>query len=374
MIELLEEPTAVKMILESYDKQDLLRSRDHSTLPLRIYCYTDKCQYGRYWDKVTLNTRSLVVNSETGQIVSQSLQKFFNLKEPGAKKVVGDISVYKKTDGRLINAFLFEGDLVISSRGSFDNLEVEEATKIINDSGKREDIVKALSEGPRGQTMCFEIVHPNLKVLIDYGNVRDLIYLCSVDQSTWVADPEKHRNLFDNDTSVPHGKLKSTKTIDDLLGEGKKGEEGYVIYGKEGPLVKIKHDHYMELARVQSHLNSKTLFKYWQRFILGDDSAMDDLMEMLPDEYASWAKSKMVDWVKRSLHFRLNIMKDYERIQRKMLESGDFSRKKFAEFARTLSKNPSTMFAMRDQNMGAINKYIIQKIKPTKVEWAQMEQ
>ncbi|KKL27287.1 hypothetical protein LCGC14_2386650, partial [marine sediment metagenome] len=48
---------------------------------LRIYTYTDKCIHKSNWDEITLNSRGVIFNIKTGEIVAQPFGKFFNLNE-----------------------------------------------------------------------------------------------------------------------------------------------------------------------------------------------------------------------------------------------------------------------------------------------------
>lgn len=67
--------------LHKYKEDGLLRCQTHPTLPLTIWNYTEKVQYEKLWDEVTLACRGLVTMDETGEVVARPFKKFFNMEE-----------------------------------------------------------------------------------------------------------------------------------------------------------------------------------------------------------------------------------------------------------------------------------------------------
>lgn len=61
----------MKFIIDhkKYIDSGLLAEKEHPTLPLLIYNYTQDCQFSRAWDEVTLMCRGLIVNKDTREIV-----------------------------------------------------------------------------------------------------------------------------------------------------------------------------------------------------------------------------------------------------------------------------------------------------------------
>jgi RNA ligase len=104
--------------LEQYEKDGLLRSQIHPTLPLRIYNYTETVQFEGKWDYITSACRGLVVEIPSGKIIARPFPKFFNIEEK--KHTESDnFELYQKVDGSLGILFRYQGDIVLATRGSF---------------------------------------------------------------------------------------------------------------------------------------------------------------------------------------------------------------------------------------------------------------
>jgi RNA ligase len=73
-------------ILNKYYDDGLVQKQVHPTLPLTIWNYTPKTQYGElynnyiFWDDVTLQCRGLVTDDK-GNVVARPFKKFFNTEE-----------------------------------------------------------------------------------------------------------------------------------------------------------------------------------------------------------------------------------------------------------------------------------------------------
>ena len=66
--------------LEKYYNEGLIFKQTHPTLDLTIWNYSQKVQYEKLWDEVTVQCRGLVTNSK-GEIVARPFKKFFNYEE-----------------------------------------------------------------------------------------------------------------------------------------------------------------------------------------------------------------------------------------------------------------------------------------------------
>jgi RNA ligase len=80
-----------------------VRAGVHPTLPMTILNYTEKAQYERVWNPVTLTCRGLIVNHTTKDVVARPFRKFFNYGEPAADGLdtSGPVCVTDKMDGSL---------------------------------------------------------------------------------------------------------------------------------------------------------------------------------------------------------------------------------------------------------------------------------
>ena len=101
-------------ILEKYHKDGLLHKQTHPTYDLTIWNYSQKVQYEKLWDDITMQCRGLVTNSK-GQIVARPFKKFFNLEEMDSPPS-GEFKVYEKMDGSLGILFYYEEELTDERR------------------------------------------------------------------------------------------------------------------------------------------------------------------------------------------------------------------------------------------------------------------
>src|ERR1041385_265794 len=93
----------------------------HSNLPLVIYQYSPMTMYSQRWTGITELARGLVLHKETGDIVTKSFSKFYNWSEQAAPKPPKDkpYVFYAKVDGSLLNAVKYEGEWLLTTKGSF---------------------------------------------------------------------------------------------------------------------------------------------------------------------------------------------------------------------------------------------------------------
>ena len=91
--------------LEQYSRTGHLFTQKHPKLPLSIWNYTPKTQYGelynqyKLWDEVTLQCRGLVIDDE-GKVVARPFKKFFNIEE-NQYEPTSEFEVFEKMDGSL---------------------------------------------------------------------------------------------------------------------------------------------------------------------------------------------------------------------------------------------------------------------------------
>ena len=115
------------------ESEGYLRSQTHNNLPLTIWNYSQKTQWEEYWNDITLSCRGLITD-DSGNIVNNCIPKFFNYGEKRGKYACNfkkGFSATKKMDGSLIQVFLWDGNLIVSSKGSFHSDQAIWASKIL---------------------------------------------------------------------------------------------------------------------------------------------------------------------------------------------------------------------------------------------------
>ena len=162
--------------LEKYYEDGLLHKQTHPTFDLTIWNYTPKVQYERLWDDITMQCRGLVTNSK-GEIVARPFKKFFNYEEYKPEEIPNeDFVVYEKLDGSLGILFNYQGEWILSTRGSFTSPQSIKGKEILN----KHDI----SAWRKDNTYLFEIIYPENRIVVDYGNEEKLVVIGCIHTET----------------------------------------------------------------------------------------------------------------------------------------------------------------------------------------------
>src|SRR5690349_3870846 len=151
--------------------------KTHPELPLSIYTYTRTAQYEQIWNRVTTRCRGLVADDATGAIVALPLPKFFNVGEHEAGRPYAaplpdePFEVYDKVDGSLAVVFHYAGRWRVASKGSFISTQAT--------WGQRHLDARDTSALVPGVTYLAEVLYPQNRIVVDYGDRRDLVLLAA---------------------------------------------------------------------------------------------------------------------------------------------------------------------------------------------------
>lgn len=252
-----------------------VRQQEHPDLPLAILNYTTQAQYSGAWDEVTMACRGLIVDDQL-RVVARPFGKFFNHYEPHAAAIPLDaaVSVTDKADGSLGILYPTQNGHAVATRGSFTSGQAVHATEVWRD--RYEDQVPVSAD----VTWLFEIIYPANRIVLDYGDLDDLVLLGGVDIHTgrWIpatktAWPGRTVESFDHPTLA-----------DALAAPPRPNAEGLVVYDPDtGHRVKIKQEDYIRLHRVITGLNARVV---WEHLAAG--RPLVELLDPLPDEFHVW--------------------------------------------------------------------------------------
>lgn len=247
--------------MREYIDSGLIKETVHPDYPeLAIYNYTPECQYSKAWDDTTLAARGLIMNRDTREVIAKPWPKFFNLSEHDTIPD-GPAIVREKMDGSLGIVFHYDNKWHISTRGSFIS---EQAVK-----------AKEWIEGcdfPKGYTHLFEIIYPDNRIVVDYGEFEGLVYLESLYLKTGAVF---YLDFWDRKAEC-FGLLEPQG-----LPKHKPNEEGYVLYWPDHDFrVKVKFDEYVRLHKIITEYSIKRL---WEHLSLG--GVFGELINGVPDEF-----------------------------------------------------------------------------------------
>jgi RNA ligase len=305
-----------------------IRIQNHPDLPLHIYNYTDMCMYDRGWNDTTTRCRGLIADQD-GNLLARPWAKFFNHGEHDAATLdlTASVQVTDKKDGSLGILYPIPGgasyepiEYAVATRGSFASEQAVHATAIYQD---RYTDAWAPMEGV---TYLFEICYPANRIVLDYGDLDDLILLGAVHINTGTL-------YGPNDSVCSHWPGPRTETYahntlaDALTAAPRPNAEGLVIRYLDGPsaglMLKIKQDDYVIASRLMTGLTARRL---WERLavwsILDADPAtparsigqalhldvtnvqaiidhgpdwLDEVRKTTPEEFTAWIDTTIAD-------------------------------------------------------------------------------
>ena len=319
--------------LEKYYQNGLLLKQTHPIHDLTIWNYTPKVQYERLWDDITLQCRGLVTNSD-GKIIARPFKKFFNYEEHKPEDIPNEeYVVYEKLDGSLGILFNYKNEWILATRGSFTSPQAIKGKEILN----RHDI----SAWRKDNTYLFEIIYPENRIVVDYGNEEKLVVIGGIHTETGEEIPDS--SLFwtqDSGFEVVTTYKTWGEGYDLLKEEISKDKEGYVIRFKNGFRMKIKGEEYVRLHRILTNISNRDIWEY-----LKENKSFDDIIDKVPDEFYEWVKNTADSMVEQYGNIEKKSLIDFANIQKNVnIED----RKSFALEALKCD-NPSILFSMLDK-------------------------
>lgn len=272
-------------ILTGYVDKKLLRHAKHPLYDLHIWNYSELVQYGKQWDAITTMCRGLITDG-TGDIVARSFPKFFNMEELAAD-VLDDMAhskyvVREKMDGSLGIIFYYapENAWIFTSRGSFTSDQARMAERIL--SKKMSNWENILN---KTYSYVVEIIYPENKIVVDYGDTTDLILLTIVNNETGVeyTDDFVSMEAMIGGWTLP--RLVDSASFDTLKSADIENEEGYVVrFCEDSRRMKIKFATYCRMHKMSANVTVKMIYN-----ALREGRQMSKLIELIPDEFMKWA-------------------------------------------------------------------------------------
>ncbi len=274
---------------------------------LRILNYADKCQYEPRWNEVTRKTRGLIYNYDTLEVLARPFEKFFNYGQEAGVQFDLDapiLGAFDKLDGSLgVSYVLPDGRVQIATRGSFESDQAIHANQILENEPWLQQLI--LDDVARGHTTLWEIVYPENRIVVDYGDKDQLMRLGSVNVDTGEFEPN-------------YGLHIQSKTLREVLSLPERDNaEGLVVWIDNKTAVKIKQQDYIELHRIVSSLSQKEV---WRQLSAG---TYDDFVVKLPDEFYGWA-----DGVAKELNAQFKEVHNSVWILNQALLSNNFTERK----------------------------------------------
>lgn len=290
---MLDRDNVERMIEAGYIK------RQYNDDGYELLSYTDACQWDRQWNNETLRCRGLVLTPD-GTVQSRCLPKFFNWNEHAEGIAPYDVdfnqpfSLFEKLDGSMILASrMASGDILFTSRGSFTSWHAHTAREMFQ------------GDIPEGETWMFELIHPNNRIVVQYGERSELVLLARMVSHTGEELPLE----WDG----PVARKFDSSDFDDvlqMLGQipGAEGE-GFILRFEDGARVKAKSEDYVRLHKLMTGLTPR---KIWECLAAGQ--ALNDLLDGVPDEFYQWAREIATDLTRQKLELQLQVVQEHARV------------------------------------------------------------
>ena len=373
-------------ILNKYIDEGLVIKQVHPTLPLSIYNYSRECQYNGKWDNITLNCRGLVLDND-GNVIAKPFPKFFNYEELKPEDIPNEnFEVYEKMDGSLGILFYYEEELSDERRYNiwfnnnyqtgmerffdpnnlpdFDDPYYEPTPRIKGEwhmatrgSFQSEQAIKAkqildtkynVSSLRKTRTYLFEIIYPENRIVVDYGNDEKLVLLAVIDTESGEEIPNSALYFMVEDGWDVVTTYKTWgEDWETLKREISKDNEGYVIRFSGGMRMKIKGTEYVRLHKILTNFSTKDI---WE--LLRNNEPLEPFLERVPDEFDKWVKAIIMNlrYSFYSIDERAGKMHDFFRYGKYNDVDPEPTKKEFAEYVKQFPKElAAVMFKMWDK-------------------------
>lgn len=289
---------------------------------LAIFNYTPQCTYAKRWNWLEKSSRGMIIDVVTGEIVARPFDKFFNWGENGFKRKKGLVEAYEKMDGSLGIMYRDYRDsdtrFKISTRGSFTSEQALWATKYLNEHCKN------LENIPEEFTLLFEIIYPQNRVVVDYGDRRDLVLIgirCRVTGKDFFYDYySQYAKRYGFSLPALYKDI-STKEFLEKKDTLSYNEEGFVLRFKDGQRCKIKGKEYLALHKFLHGISNK---EYVAQILSGN---LENYLQQIPEEF----RAEVEEMQERVLS---EVKLQQEKIQHIFEVAPKGSRKEFALFVK----------------------------------------
>jgi len=270
--------------IEEYINQKLISKQRHPTFDIWIYNYTPECVFSQKWDEITTQCRGLILDEE-GTVIALPFKKFFNFDEPNVSIPSGTPSILKKMDGSLIIVTMYKGELIVATRGSFVSDQVLLARDMILSNL---NFLSAIKEHYNRFTWLFELIGPDNRIVVSYPK-NELVLLSIVDNLLQVEIGRDLLKVTYSNTLHIVEEYKAEwneNTLIYLQSLNINNEEGFVLKWGDGYRIKVKFSDYIELHRIITGLNEKTIWEY-----LRDGKDINELTQKVPEEFKMWVEN-----------------------------------------------------------------------------------
>lgn len=309
---------------EMLDRRYIQQSR-HPVYDLRILNYTSKAQFDSVWNPVTEVCRGLVV-SDDGLIVARPFRKFFNLDGPLSVDLQSQsFTATEKLDGSLGVLYKTPEGYKVATRGSFISDQARFASELWSE---RYSTVAV----PPDVTLLFEIIYPSNRIVVNYGDMSDLVLIGAVEISSGkTLSLDSLSGLYPGPVV---SQVKFESLTDVLNAPSVFNKEGFVLHFTQRDIrFKVKHEEYVRLHRLVTDVSARRI---WE--VLSSGSSLEPWLDAVPDEFHSFVAETRDSLLSGFSRLNSDLDALYDEVLGSL--SPGFSRADFAARVKQLSQEP----------------------------------
>jgi len=265
---------------------------------LLIFNYTPEAAFKGWWNEYERVCRGLIIGKD-GEVVARPFDKFFNWGQGGRVTRAAVVEVTEKLDGSLGIGYFHEGKWRVATRGSFTSEQAMWATEFLY---RNYD----MTEWPTELTPLFEIIYPENRIVVDYGEREDLVLIgvrnrfSGKDYWHREFEPLARRFGFSLPKVYQYDDVESILTIANTLPAD---EEGFVIRFADGQRFKVKGREYLRIHKIINHLSPRHIYEAWRDYdVSWSRNLPDEFLDLVENTFWEYDKilSKIVNEVKRA--------------------------------------------------------------------------
>jgi RNA ligase len=256
---------------------------------LILFDYNKTVTYNFDWDYLTINSRGIVFEESTGDIVARPYRKFWNHGELDGDRASiipqeyqpnfkGPYMVLEKADGSCGIVFWYNDKWHLNTRGSFLSDQAIWGTEWLYKNVNCDLMNK-------NHTYMVEIIYPTNRIVIDYGDKEALVLTGIIDTQTGKEFFYDYLKAESDKIGIEMVKVFHFNEFSELFASKDTltvNEEGYVITFENGYKFKLKGDEYCRIHRTICNL---TLLNFWRIIDLDTFIVPIDFLETLPEEF-----------------------------------------------------------------------------------------
>lgn len=252
----------------------MISARRHPSHPLTIYNYSAKAQHTPLseWTEAMKDCRGLILDDD-GEIIGRPFRKFWNLEQVSDQVPMNETChVWEKLDGSLGIVCSYGGERIVATRGSFESDQAIWFKRWLD--GKHKDFT------PSGETWLFEILYPENRIVVDYGDRKEAVLLAVMSPDCFDIPA-----LFESSTRFKKARRFDGLTDFDVINSDPQfaGQEGFVVRWANGFRAKVKLVEYKRLHRLITQCSTRTI---WE--LLRAGSGVQELLDRVPEEFGAW--------------------------------------------------------------------------------------